>query len=50
MNCSGCGNKVTDDGHGERIHVIAGPVVSYRYGCKPADKITAREADYPVAS
>lgn len=49
MNCELCGKKITDDGHGELVHVI--PVVetvAYRYGCKTG-KVPSNES-YPVAS
>jgi hypothetical protein len=46
MNCKGCHAPVTDDGHGELVHVIEGVVTEYKYGCTPNDK---RATVYPVA-
>ncbi len=45
-SCKNCHGSVTDDGHGDLVHVIdTGPVTAYAYGCGPGKK----GAGYPVA-
>jgi hypothetical protein len=44
MNCKGCHVPVTDDGHGELLHVNHDGTPG-TYGCEPRKKGN----DYPVA-
>lgn len=44
MNCKGCGEPVTSDGHGELIHESEDGIPG-KYGCDPKTKGNA----YPVA-
>lgn len=45
--CAGCSVEVTDDGHGELVHVVeSGAVDAFVYGCDPK---TRSKTEYPVA-